>query len=147
MKAKKFLPNSRAAAPYEMLIRGKVITGRGEGRFYIGKKEYSEQFQKAFGFIPFPGTLNLLVAGENHEKLRMLKEGQNGLIISGFEKDGRRFGNVKCFDCMINGIVKGVVVVPERSGYDDIMEIISDKNLRHELLLNDEDYVDVLIGN
>jgi riboflavin kinase len=127
-----------------MLIRGEVTSGKGEGRLYIVKNEYAEQFRKAFGFVPFPGTLNLVVTEKNYENFQSLKK-RKGIKISGFEKDGERFGEVNCFNCILNGIMKGVVVIPEKSRYDDVMEIASDKNLRYELSLSDGDKVDVFV--
>ncbi len=131
--------------PSEMLICGRVITGKGEGRFYIAREEYSRQFQKAFGFVPFSGTLNLLLMGRDYKKFQMLRE-KEGIKIVGFEKDGKRFGEVKCFNCILNKMVRGIIIIPEKSEYRNIMEVVSDKNLRDELSLTDEDLVDVSVG-
>ncbi|MEA2054330.1 MAG: DUF120 domain-containing protein [Candidatus Thermoplasmatota archaeon] len=130
--------------PYEMLIRGEVASGKGEGRLYIVKDEYAEQFHKVFGFIPFPGTLNLLVIEKDYEKFQILKE-KKGIEIAGFKKNGEKFGEVKCFNCILNGMVKAVVVMPEKSQHDNVMEIISNKSLRDEFSLNDGDVIDVFI--
>lgn len=59
----------------------------------------------------------------------------------GFEGNGKKFGAVKCFTCSINDEVRGAVVVPEKSHYNNIMEIISDRNLRKTLSLSDGDEV------
>ena len=49
---------------------GKVITGIGEGRFYIQQKEYVKQFKESLDIEPFPGTLNLVV--DNIDKNKFL---------------------------------------------------------------------------
>jgi len=128
-----------------MLIRGKVISGKGEGKKYLSEKRYAEQFEKSLSFIPFSGTLNLLVEEENYEKLQFLRK-KEGIVISGFEDKGREFGSVKCFVCMVDDKVRGAVVIPEKSHYNNVLEVISDRNLRDILSLRDGDEVDILVG-
>ncbi len=127
-----------------MLIRGKLASGKGEGRKYLSKKEYIKQFEEVLSFTPFSGTLNLLVEGKDYKKLQLLRK-KGGIKISGFEENGKKFGAVDCFSCLINNKIKGAVVIPEKSHYKNIMEIISDKNLREALSLNDGDEVNILI--
>ena len=142
---KRFLPNSRAVISYEMLIRGKVISGKGEGKKYLSEKIYAEQFKENLSFIPFPGTLNLSVKEEDYEKFKILRE-EKGIIIHGFEHNGKKFGDVKCFVCTVGGRERGAIVIPEKSHYNNVLEVISDRNLRGILSLRDGDEVDILIG-
>jgi riboflavin kinase len=66
-----------------------------------------------------------------------------GVEIAGFSSGDRTFGSLRCFPCWISGI-EGAVIIPERSHYGfDILEIISPKNLRKALSLNDGDEVKV----
>jgi len=123
-----------------MLIRGKVVAGKGEGKKYLSKKEYIKQFEEALSFIPFSGTLNLLVEGEDQKRFHILRR-KRGIKILGFEENGEKFGAVRCFVCQVNGKVRGAVVVPEKSHYKDVVEIISDRNLRKTLSLSDGDEV------
>ena len=123
-----------------MLICGKVATGKGEGKKYLSEEKYIAQFEKALSFSPFPGTLNLVIEGKEREKFDILRK-TGGVRISGFEKDGMKFGAVICFACMINGNIRGAIVIPEKSRYENVIEIISNKNLRKTLLLNDGDEV------
>ena len=84
----------------------------GEGGYYICQPEYMEQFQKKLGFRPFEGTLNILVDKEDVSKLEILRN--TGLLINGFERDGRTFGNVLAYKAKIRN--KGcAVIAPERS--------------------------------
>jgi len=123
-----------------MIIRGKVVTGKGEGKKYLSKKAYIKQFEKSLSFTPFSGTLNLLVEGKEKEKLQILRN-KKGIKVSGFEERGEKFGDVKCFICLVNGEIRGAVVLPEKSHYKNIVEIVSDKNLRKTLSLSDGDEV------
>src|SRR5574337_1213272 len=40
-------------------LSGKVITGLGEGQYYISLDGYRMQFIEKLGFDPYPGTLNI----------------------------------------------------------------------------------------
>lgn len=127
-----------------MHITGTVITGKGEGHAYLSMPGYRRQFQRHLGIQPFPGTLNLELHGENSERFTSLRE-QNGIHISGFEADSRTFGSVTCFPCRVNDAIDGVVVIPKKSVYEDVMEIIAEVNLRDALDLHDGDQVTVYI--
>ena len=124
-----------------MKIKGTVITGTGEGKHYLSKKEYKRQCENKLGFVPFPGTFNIKIDIEDKKKFLKLKK-QGGIFLYGFKKNSKVFGSVKCFRAVLMG--KHVVIaIPEKSSYNDVMEIISDKNLRNELNLKDGDYVEV----
>ena len=130
--------------PFEnrcMRIKGTIVSGTGEGRHYLVKEEYKTQCEKNLGFAPFPGTLNIRIDREDIKKFRTLKK-QEGILLHGFKKNSKVFGNVKCFKAVLNER-KIMVVIPEKSSYTDVMEIISDKNLRKELNLKDGDAVEV----
>jgi riboflavin kinase, archaea type len=126
----------------KFLMKGTVASGMNEGGYYIGMAEYKKKFKETLGFEPFPGTLNVrLVAFDSHykEKLAALQ----GIRIPSFEKDGRTFGSLKCFPCLING-VHGAVVIPERTHHGpDVLEVISPFNLRDRLGVRDGDCVKV----
>ena len=49
-------------------IHGNVISGLGEGRYYISRKSYIIQFQEKLGFIPYLGTLNIRIDPEKEEE-------------------------------------------------------------------------------
>ncbi len=122
------------------ILSGRVITGLGEGQYYISLEGYRMQFREKLGFDPFPGTLNIKLDRHSIE----LRKGINGTIgISGFTNENRTFGNGSCFNIMIKDI-RGAVVVPERTQYpEDIIEIIAPVNLRDYFNLEDGSIVDV----
>lgn len=122
-------------------ILGKVITGTGDGRYYISMPGYRSQVRERLGFTPFPGTLNILL-GDRAGKAALLN--LKGVELKGFFKQGRMLGAAKCVPCVINGKAKGAVIIPLRSHYGpDVLEIISAKNLRKELGLKQGSRVNV----
>jgi len=124
-------------------ITGEVISGLGEGKYYIMKDGYFNQIKEKLFFEPYPGTLNVRVYAKDIEKVDMLHN-LPGILIKGFVSEGRTFGNVKAFLCTING-KDAAVIMPERSHYTDVVEIIADKSLRKELNLEDGSIVDIVI--
>lgn len=127
-----------------MRITGTVITGKGEGHAYLARLGYRRLFQQRLDVQPYPGTLNLKLQGQHVERFASLKERQ-GVRISGFEEHGRTFGDVTCFPCQVNDTVEGIVIIPEKSVYEDVMEIVAEVCLRDALHLQDGDPVTVEI--
>jgi len=116
-------------------LAGKVMSGTGDGRYYISMPGYRKQVRERLGFTPFPGTLNVILA-DRSRKAALLSS--KGIELEGFFKQGRMLGAAKCLPCVINGRVRGAVVIPLRSHYGpEVLEIISPKNLRKELKLRD----------
>ncbi|MCU0860936.1 MAG: DUF120 domain-containing protein [Methanomassiliicoccales archaeon] len=127
-----------------ILVRGQVVTGMGEGQYYVTQDGYSEQFQSLLGFRPYEGTLNVRLRQEDLHKLDLLR-GAQGIKIKGFEQDGRTFGNVICHLATLQNI-ECAVVVPSRSHYEDVIEILCKYHLRRTLGLKDGDEVEVRIS-
>jgi riboflavin kinase len=126
-----------------LLIAGAVSTGLGEGQYYLRRQGYKHQFSEALGFEPYEGTLNLAVNEEEMEKLHMVPETKR-LDIAGFEAEGRTFGEAECIPVTVSG-VQCAIVLPRRSHYTNIVEVISSQNLRERLRLKDGDEVEVVI--
>ncbi len=121
-------------------LTGKVITGLGEGQYYISLDGYRAQFREKLGFDPYPGTLNIKL---DPNSIEMRKGISVKIKISGFMKENRTFGCGSCFNIRISD-VKGAVIVPERTHYpEDIIEIIAPVNLREHLALKDGSVVHV----
>ena len=125
---------------YKKFLTGKLITGLGEGQYYISLEGYRTQFIEKLGFTPYPGTLNIKL---DSPSIDIRKGISANMKISGFIKDNRTFGRGSCFNIMIMDI-KGAVIVPERTHYpEDIIEIIAPVNLRKYLNLVDGSTVEV----
>ncbi len=123
-----------------MKMTGDLITGMGEGRYYISRKFYVIQIKDKLGFMPYFGTLNLKILPEFSLALRKLRS-MDGIHIEGFVTDDRTFGAVKAFRAKLKGI-DCAVIFPERSIYTDVVEIISEVYLREKLKLKDHDLVE-----
>jgi riboflavin kinase len=126
----------------QVTLHGKIVTGMGEGGYYITQKPYMDQFFYKLRFRPFEGTLNVKVVKEDLGKLEVIRS-MPGVIIDGFEKDGRTFGKVTTYKARIRNI-DCAIVVPERSHYEDVLEIVCKYHLKRTLSLNDGDMVDVI---
>ncbi len=122
------------------ILSGKVITGLGEGQYYISLEGYRMQFRKKLGFDPYPGTLNIKL---DQQSIELRKRIDGNIKISGFTSDNRTFGRGACFNVRIKDI-NGAVIIPERTHYpEDIIEIIAAVNLREYLSVKDGSTVEV----
>ncbi len=116
----------------EIELHGKVVTGLGEGQYYMSLEGYITQFKSKLGFKPYPGTLNLVLTDQSNVLRKRLEESK-GIPINGFTSENRTFGGGRCFHVNI-GKINGAVVIPDRSHYpNDLLEVIASKNLRSAL--------------
>jgi riboflavin kinase len=128
----------------KVFFKGLVSSGMGEGKYYTEQSGYADQFKEKLSFTPYPGTLNVEIKPIERNKLRLLKN-YGGILIDGFETKNRTFGRVLCFNANINGI-KGAIVMPMRSHYSRILEVISPQFLRKKLNLKDGDEVEIIVS-
>ncbi len=127
--------------PARMEIAGVVTSGLGEGRYYLSQPGYVLQFAERLGYGPFPGTLNVRVAGDDLLKVGAVKH-WTGVRIDGFQASGRTFGGATCFPARLGGQACHLIV-PDRSHYQDVIEIIAPVSLRETLQLKDGDRAEV----
>jgi riboflavin kinase len=126
-------------------LSGVVVNGLGEGRYYMSLEPYKKQFLRHLGFEPYPGTLNLRLAGCDIPTRKKI-EALTWIPIEGFLAEGRTFGSVRCLPCRINDIPCGIVV-PGRSHYpEDIIEVIAAIGLRDALGVKENDRVSVEVA-
>jgi len=126
----------------QVVFTGRLVSGLGEGKYYTAHPGYQRQFEERLGFTPYPGTLNIEIAGVERNKLRLL--GGGGIPIEAFRAEDRTFGSVVCFKAMVNGVT-AVIVLPKRSHYAAVLECISPYHLREKLGLHDGDTVEVAV--
>jgi riboflavin kinase len=126
-----------------IVIHGSVTSGMGEGGYYICQKQYMDQFESVLGFRPFEGTLNLTIDKEDIGKLDLIRS-TAGHLIRGFNNEGRSFGDVIAYKAKLRNI-ECAVVVPERSHYKEVIEVICQYHLRRTLSLNDGSRVDLRV--
>jgi len=125
-------------------IHGEVASGMGEGGYYICQEGYLTQFRTKLGFDPFQGTFNVRIYPEEIGKLDIIRS-TAGILINGFTSEGRSFGNVIAYKAKIHNI-ECAIIVPERSHYVDILEIIAPCSMRRTLSLSDGDRIDVKVS-
>ncbi|WP_407376357.1 DUF120 domain-containing protein [Methanobrevibacter sp.] len=120
-----------------MEINGKVTTGLGKAAHFLSQDFYTREFKKNLGFIPFPGTLNIVVSEEYLDEINEIKDNCQNII-----KPDEGFGAVKYISAKLNGNVDGAIVFPAKTTHDEnYLEFISEKKLRDELNLKDDDVV------
>lgn len=125
-------------------VRGSISSGMGDGQYYVTHKGYKDQFKSKLWFEPYKGTLNVKVTGSELSKFQILRS-HEGIPIDSFTDGGRTFGKGKCFLCTVQG-EDCAVMIPNRSHYDDVIEVLAKDYLRDKLALKDGDVVELRIS-
>jgi riboflavin kinase, archaea type len=124
------------------VMTGHVVSGVGEGRYYMALPVYREQFAAVLGEAPYPGTLNIRLDGAS-VPMRKRLDTLDWTPIRGFVAEARTFGDARALPCRI-GEHRCAIVVPGRTHYpEDIVEVIAGVPLREVLGLADKDRVTV----
>ncbi len=126
-----------------IVLSGQVKTGLGEGRYYLSRPGYRTQFQKALGWDPYPGTLNLELSGPEANKLRFLRKNPV-YTIEAFQAEGRTFGGVTCHPAHVRG-QDCAAILPHRSHYTTTVELIAPVRLRDALPCDDGSRLEVVV--
>ncbi|MCI4350662.1 MAG: DUF120 domain-containing protein [Thermoplasmata archaeon] len=129
--------------PGAVRFTGTVVSGLGEGRYYLSQPGYLLQFAERLGYEPFPGTLNVRVGAGELPRLETVRRWK-GIRIDGFKASGRTFGGASCYPARLGGR-NCHAIVPDRTSHQDVIEFIAPESLRNALGLQDEKPVDVEI--
>ncbi len=127
----------------QVIFQGTVVSGMGEGKYYTEQTGYINQFMDKLGFVPYPGTLNIEIPYIERNKLRLIKN-YGGIEIQSFKTHHRTFGAVLCFPSKIQHI-QTAIVLPKRSHYSNILEVISPVYLRKNLDVKDGDTIEITV--
>lgn len=127
----------------DVVVEGTLFTGLGEGSYYISRDGYVNNIKEYLNFKPFPGTLNLRLT-EDYSTFSTIINNIPGFEVKPFEQDGRKFGAIKLLKAKMFDAPVGIVL-PERTHYDRVLEIISPDNLRMKYGLRDGDKIEVTI--
>lgn len=120
-----------------MKIDGEVTTGLGKAAFFLSQEFYTREFEKNLGFVPFPGTLNIVVSDNHLDEINKIKDACENLI-----KPDEGFGAVKYIEAILNEEVEGAIVFPAKTTHEEnYLEFIAENRLRDELNLEDGDVV------
>ncbi len=127
-------------------LTGKLVTGIGQGGYFVGLKGYKKQFSNKLNFIPYAGTLNLKVDKQTGRAVRQIS---NFLLIEGFSTKKKTFGGLKCSKAKLEikgKNVLGAVILPFRTVHgDDIVEVIAPDFLREKYNMKDGEVMRVLV--
>ena len=127
-------------------IYGKLFSGLEEGKYYISKHGYREQFIKKLGFSPYPGTLNLYLSFDENKKLEKTLTEKEYTVLNGFRDENRTFGDVRCYKILIENQIEGALLKPFRTHHmPNVAEIISKEFLRKKLKINDGSMVSFFV--
>ena len=137
-KLSSILKTSLESAPSFVELKGTLVSGMGEGAYYMSLKGYTKQFKEKLGYIPFPGTLNVKLTKKEHIETVSQFYNRDCVLIKGFSDEKRTYGWVKCFNAKLNNSINCDLIILERTHHDNsIIELISQVNIRKSAKLKD----------
>jgi len=146
VKLSAILQKSLDSSPSFVELKGTLVSGMGEGAYYMGLKGYTKQFQSKIGYVPYPGTLNVRLDQKIHQEAIKQFETLNGVKIKSFSDGKRTYGWVKCFTAKLNNSTNCELIILERTHHDDsIIELISKSCIRKIAKLKDGSKVSIKI--
>ena len=146
VKLSTILQKSLNSFPSHVEIKGTLVSGMGEGAYYMGLKGYTKQFKSKIGYVPFPGTLNVRLDKKIHQESIKQFETLDGIKIKSFSDGKRTYGWVKCFPAKLNNSINCQLIILERTHHDDsVIELISKTCLRKNAKLKDGSKVSIKI--
>ncbi len=146
VKLSSILQKSLDSSPSSVDLQGTIVSGMGEGAYYMALKGYTKQFQSKIGYIPFPGTLNIRLDKKIHQESIKQFETLDGIKIESFSDGKRTYGWVKCFSAILNNSINCELIILERTHHDDsVIELISKTCLRKNTKLKDGSKVSIKI--
>jgi riboflavin kinase, archaea type len=138
VKLSSILKSSLESFPSFAELKGTLVSGMGEGAYYMSLKGYTKQFKTKINYIPFPGTLNVKLTKKEYIETAQQFRTLDGVSIKGFSDFKRTYGWVKCFKAKLNNSVDCHLIILERTHHDiSIVELISKINIRKYAKLRD----------
>jgi riboflavin kinase len=129
---------------HEIVIKGFIVTGIGEGAYYVDV--YSSKLRSALGFKAHLGTLNVKIGDDESRKAVGRMKNTPPLVVSGFTHEGRTFGDVICYRVKINRKIEAAVVIAQRTHHsEEILEVVAPVNIREALDLQDDDKITLTV--
>lgn len=125
-------------------FEGTVVSGLGEGKYYLSLQGYRKQIAEKLGFAPYAGTLNIqLEEADLWKKQHIL--GLDPVIIKGFKDAKRTYGDLFAYRCSVEGL-ECAVLVPLRTNHGpDVLEIIAPWGLKRKLKKKDGSRIRVVV--
>ena len=89
-KLNSVLSSSLSSSTSNIELSGSVISGLGEGAYYMSLKGYTKQFKTKIGYVPFPGTLNIKLNQQHDSRaVQQLAEEIDGPLFCFADADGK----------------------------------------------------------
>ena len=146
VKLSHVLNKSLTSSPSSVLLKGILVSGMGEGAYYMSLKGYTKQFKTKIGYVPFPGTFNVKLEKKEYTEAIRQFGGLDGIHIDGYSDGKRTYGWVKCFSAKLNSSFDCELIRLERTHHDtSTIELISKNNLRKTAKLSDGSKVTIVI--
>jgi len=125
-------------------LEGTIVSGLGEGRYYLSIRGYTKQFEELLGFTPYPGTLNIKLDNES-ASARVRLNNLAPINISSFKTSNRTYGGIKSYVASI-GEIDGAIIVPDRTHYhNDVIETIAPVSIKETLKIDNGDSIKVVV--
>ena len=113
----------RSAFEGKLEMRGRIVKGLGEGRFYLSLAGYRKAIKETLGFVPFPGTLNIEIDSKHMAARQQLRR-MEPFVIHGFKDKERVYGDLFAYRCSIDSL-ECAIIIPLRTHHGpDLIEII-----------------------
>lgn len=144
-----FLKTAVESFKHVIDFEGHIITGMGEGAYYMSLDGYKKQFKEKLGYEPYPGTLNIKLNSMLFVDARKEMLKYPSINIEGFSDQSRTFGWVKCYPASINDSknINSSILILERTHYDDsIIELIAPFSIKEQFSLKNGDYVKLKVN-
>ena len=125
------------------ILKGKIVSGLRQATFFTQLDWVQQQLREKFGFLPYPGTLNLQI---DDEYLPVLEALRKKTLIELIPPDPN-FCTAKSILVFI-GSIKGALIIPEEDVNvhgKNIIEVIAPLKLKHALGLKDGDFLDIVL--
>ena len=124
-------------------IRGRIVEGLRVGANFTQVSWVRKQFISKLSIDPYPGTLNLeIVEQRDRQNFEVLKATQGVEILP----EDPSFCSAKCYPVLINGRLRGAIVLPMVEGYpENKMELIASESIKRALFAKAGDDLEVEI--
>jgi riboflavin kinase len=136
------------SVPDTLAFEGKVISGMGEGAYYMSLDGYRKQFKNKLGYNPYPGTLNVKLVDQVFRNAKRELSKFPSIFIEGFSDNTRTYGWAKCYLAVINNnaLMNAAVLLLERTHYDDSMlEVIAPCSIKQSIGVQNGDPISLKV--
>ncbi len=146
VKLSAILQKSLDSSTSHVELKGTLVSGMGEGAYYMKLQGYTKQFKSKISYVPFPGTLNVRLNQKIHQEAIKQFEILDGIKIKSFSDGKRTYGWVKCFPAKLNNSISCELIILERTHHDDsIIELISKICIRKTAKIKDGSEISIKI--